>query len=122
MANYDDESHITGNLTAEQVAEAVLHKKYGVDVRKAIAQGFGLCATYEDIKQMRDDLSNAQRDIKTLQSRLDQVEAAQKKLDNLKNAVDKLNAAVFGTDSVSVDYSEITEKEEKNKAQEVNLD
>lgn len=36
----DDTTHVSGKLTPEQIGEAIRHKKFGVDMRETIAQGF----------------------------------------------------------------------------------
>lgn len=46
MSNYFDNSHIDGKqLTPQQIADAIRHKKFGVDVREAMAQGLEYCMT-----------------------------------------------------------------------------
>lgn len=45
---FDDTEH-----TMKQIAEAIRHKMYGVDVREAIAQGFELM--YQKIADLEDD-------------------------------------------------------------------
>ena len=36
----DDANHISGQLTPSQIGEAIRRKKFGIDMREAIAQGF----------------------------------------------------------------------------------
>ena len=115
----DDDTHITGQITFEQIAEAIRHKKYGRDMREAIAQGFeqfigllgrvskleseysDLQSKYNDIiDRLNDDeneIHDLQGDVKALNQRCDKIE--EKHNDDIKEVtalVDKLNKAVFG--------------------------
>ena len=36
MVEYDA-THVTGRLTTQEIAEAIRHKKYGVDMRETLA-------------------------------------------------------------------------------------
>ena len=115
----DDDTHITGQITFSQIAEAIRHKKYGRDMREAIAQGFeqfigllgrvskleseysDLQSKYNDIiGRLNDDeneIHDLQGDVKALNQRCDKIE--EKHNDDIKEVtalVDKLNKAVFG--------------------------
>lgn len=63
----DDDTHITGQITFEQIAEAIRHKKYGRDMREAIAQGFeqfiGLLGRVSDLESEYSDLLGKYNDI-----------------------------------------------------------
>ena len=113
VATYD-ETHITGKLTASEIAEAVRHKKYGVDVREAIAQGF------EALESREEEVIR----ISKLEQRVEKLEEENselQKIKGLKEQLDRLNDAVFGTGSKPIDYSEITKRDEKNEAKELKL-
>ena len=60
MANYFDSSHIDGKkLTPQQIADAIRHKKFGVDVREAMAQGLEYCMTQaQKMDKLEQDLNN----------------------------------------------------------------
>lgn len=70
----DDDTHITGQITSAQIAEAIRHKKYGRDMREAIAQGFeqfigilgrvsNLESEYSDLQSKYSDLLSKYNDI-----------------------------------------------------------
>lgn len=62
--SFDDSDH-----TMKQIAEAIRHKMYGVDVREAIAQGFELM--YTKIAELEgDDDGNDQNALEKLEKRL----------------------------------------------------
>lgn len=61
---FDDSDH-----TMEQIAEAIRHKMYGVDVREAIAQGLELM--YKKIAELEDDDgTDAKDELAQLEKRL----------------------------------------------------
>ena len=63
----DDDTHITGQITFSQIAEAIRHKKYGRDMREAIAQGFeqfiGILQRVSDLESEYNDLLGKYKDI-----------------------------------------------------------
>lgn len=63
----DDDTHITGQITFEQIAEAIRHKKYGRDMREAIAQGFeqfiGILQRMSDLESKYSDLQSKYSDL-----------------------------------------------------------
>lgn len=107
----DDDTHITGQITSAQIAEAIRHKKYGRDMREAIAQGFeqfigilqlvsnleseysDLLGKYNDIVgRLNDDeneIHDLQGDIKDLNQRCDKIE--EKHSDDIKALTEKHN-------------------------------
>lgn len=123
----DDDTHITGQITFSQIAEAIRHKKYGRDMREAIAQGFeqfigilqrvsnleseynnlqseysDLLSKYNDIiGRLNDDeneIHNVQGDVKALTKKHnDDSEATNQRLT-------KLEEAVFGYGEYEVNY------------------
>lgn len=98
MANYFDNSHIDGQkLTPQQIADAIRHKKIGVDVREAMAQGLEYCMTQaQKVDTIKSDVST------------------------IKNEMDKLNTAVFGDGAVPIDNQNTNDNSVK--AEEVNFD
>lgn len=115
----DDDTHITGKITFAQIAEAIRHKKYGRDMREAIAQGFeqfidilqrvsNLESEYSDLldeyNAVNSRLDDAERKIRDLQDknialnqRCDKIE--EKHNDDIKavqEQLDRLNNVVFG--------------------------
>lgn len=107
----DDDTHITGQITFEQIAEAIRHKKYGRDMREAIAQGFeqfigifqrvsnleseysDLLGKYNDVIGRLNDneteIHSLQGDVKVLNQRCDKIE--EKHNDDIKALTDKHN-------------------------------
>ena len=63
----DDDTHITGQITFSQIAEAIRHKKYGRDMREAIAQGFeqfiGILQRMSDLESKYSDLQSKYSDL-----------------------------------------------------------
>ena len=123
----DDDTHITGQITFSQIAEAIRHKKYGRDMREAIAQGFeqfigifqrvsnleseysDLLGKYNDIiGRLNDDeteIHDLQGDVKALSQRCDKIE--EKHNDDIKavqEQLDRLNQAVLGYGEYEVNY------------------
>ena len=123
----DDDTHITGQITFSQIAEAIRHKKYGRDMREAIAQGFeqfigilqrvsnleseysDLLGKYNDIiRRLNDDeteIHDLRGDVKVLNQRCDKIE--EKHNDDIKavqEQLDRLNQAVFGYGEYEVNY------------------
>lgn len=123
----DDDTHITGQITFEQIAEAIRHKKYGRDMREAIAQGFeqfigllgrvskleseysDLQSKYNDIIGRLNDDENEIHDLQdkniALSQRCDKIE--EKHNDDIKKVqgqLDRLNQAVFGYGAYEVNY------------------
>ena len=129
----DDDTHITGQITFSQIAEAIRHKKYGRDMREAIAQGFeqfigilhrvsdleseynDLLGKYKDIiGRLNDDeneIHDLQGDVKALNQRCDKIE--EKHNDDIKavqEQLDRLNNVVFGHVH-EVNYDKIPEQD-----------
>ena len=90
MSNYFDNSHIDGKqLTPQQIADAIRHKKFGVDVREAIAQGFeqfiGLLGR---VRNLESEYSDLQGDVKALtEKHNDDIDATNQRLTKLEKAV-----------------------------------
>lgn len=123
----DDGTHITGQITFSQIAEAIRHKKYGRDMREAIAQGFeqfigilrrvsdleseyrDLLSKYNDIAgRLNNDekeINDLQGDVRDLNQRCDKIE--EKHNDDIKavqEQLDRLNQAVFGYGEFEINY------------------
>lgn len=85
--SFDDSDH-----TMKQIAEAIRHKMYGVDVREAIAQGFELM--YKKIAELEgDDDGNDQNALEKLEKRLNaRIDRITMGTDNetIRNAVESI--------------------------------
>ena len=115
----DDDTHITGQITSAQIAEAIRHKKYGRDMREAIAQGFeqfigilqrvsNLESEYSDLQSEYSDLLSKYNDIigrlnddeNKIRGLQGDIEALSKKhnddIEAINQRLTKLEDAVFG--------------------------
>lgn len=123
MANYFDNSHIDGKqLTPQQIADAIRHKKFGVDVREAMAQGLEYCMTQaQKVDKLESDLSNLDKRVTLLEVLPNEVTDIKESIGTINKQIDKLNVAVFGDGAVPID-TPIDSNNQINKAQEVHLD
>lgn len=123
MANYFDNSHIDGKqLTPQQIADAIRHKKFGVDVREAMAQGLEYCMTQtQKVDKLESDLSDLNKRVTALEVLPNEIAEVKRDIETINKQVDKLNVAVFGDGAVPID-TPIDSNNQTNKAQEVHLD
>ena len=123
MSNYFDNSHIDGKqLTPQQIADAIRHKKFGVDVREAMAQGLEYCMTQaQKVDKLEQDLSNLDKRVTWLEVLPSEVAEIEQDIGTINKQIDKLNLAVFGDGAVPID-TPIDSNNQTNKAQEVHLD
>lgn len=99
----DDANHISGQLTPNQIGEAIRRKKYGRDMREAIAQGFEYFqGLWEKLDILDSKYSEILQDYQNLDTRVgncekaisdlsDEVGAVKKQLSDHIDAQDKLN-------------------------------
>lgn len=102
----DDDTHITGQITSAQIAEAIRHKKYGRDMREAIAQGFeqfigilqrvsNLESEYSDLLGKYNDivgrLNDDENEIHDLQG---DVNALTRRVNDLNETIEKQDARI----------------------------
>lgn len=132
----DDANHISGQLTPIQIGEAIRRKKYGRDMREAIAQGFeqfigildrvsNLESEYSDLLSKYNDiigrLNDDENKIRGLQG---DINALSKKHNDDSEAVqeqlDRLNHAVFGYGEYEVNYE--TPPKTTDHVSEINTD
>ena len=123
MSNYFDNSHIDGKqLTPQQIADAIRHKKFGVDVREAMAQGLEYCMTQaQKVDKLEQDLSNLDKRVTWLEVLPSEVAEIEQDIGAINKQIDKLNVAVFGDGAVPID-TPTDQSSQINKAQEVHLD
>ena len=122
MSNYFDNSHIDGKqLTPKQIADAIRHKKFGVDVREAMAQGLEYCMTQaQKVDKLEQDLSNLDKRVTWLEVLPNEVAGIEQDIGTINDEINKLNVAVFGDGAVPID-TQIDSNNQTNKAQEVHL-
>ena len=123
MANYFNNSHIDGKqLTPKQIADAIRHKKFGVDVREAMAQGLEYCMTQaQKVDKLEQDLSNLDKRVTWLEVLPSEVAEVKRDIGTINTQVAKLNLAVFGDGAIPIDDPVYQDNHDK-KAQEVHLD
>ena len=131
MANYFDNSHIDGKqLTPQQIADAIRHKKFGVDVREAMAQGLEYCMEQaQKVDKLEQDLSNLDKRVvalETLPSEVAGIEqdigAINKSIQTIENEITKLNHAVFGDGATEIQTINYSQDNHSKLAKEVKLD
>lgn len=131
MANYFDNNHIDGKqLTPQQIADAIRHKKFGVDVREAMAQGLEYCmAQAQKVDKLEQDLNNLDKrvtSLETLPSEIAEIKqgigAINKNIETIENEITKLNHAVFGDGATEIQTISYSQENHSQLAKEVNLD
>ena len=131
MANYFDNSHIDGKqLTPQQIADAIRHKKFGVDVREAMAQGLEYCMTQaQKVDKLEQDLSNLDKRVtwlEVLPSEVAEIKqdigTINKDIETIENQITKLNHAVFGDGATEIQTTSYSQENHSQLAKEVNLD
>lgn len=123
MSNYFDTSHIDGKqLTPQQIADAIRHKKFGVDVREAMAQGLEYCMEQaQKVDKLEQDLNNLNKRVTALEVLPTEVAEVKRDIGTINNEVAKLNLAVFGDGAIPIDDPVYQDNHDK-RAQEVHLD
>lgn len=124
MANYFDNSHIDGKqLTPKQIADAIRHKKFGVDVREAMAQGLEYCMTQaQKVDKLEQDLSNLDKRVTALEVLPSEVTNIKESIGTINKQINKLNLAVFGDGATAVHTITSNRDNHSQLAKEVKLD
>lgn len=124
MANYFDSSHIDGKqLTPQQIADAIRHKKFGVDVREAMAQGLEYCMTQaQKVDKLESDLSNLSKRVTKLEALPNEVVDIKESIGTINKQIDKLNVAVFGDGATAVSIDSQNDINNTKKAKGINID
>ena len=140
----DDDTHITGQITFSQIAEAIRHKKYGRDMREAIAQGFEyfqglwekldiLDSKYSEILQDYQNLdsrvgncekaiSDLSDEVVTVKKQLsDHIDAQEKLNKNYDQRLQRLEAAIFNAEYIN-DTDDNPDVDHSAKVSEINDD
>lgn len=100
MSNYFDNSHIDGKqLTPQQIADAIRHKKFGVDVREAMAQGLEYCMTQaQKVDKLEQDLSNLDKRVTWLEVLPSEVAGIEQDIGTINKQIDKLESDLSNLD------------------------
>lgn len=123
MANYFDNSHIDGQkLTPQQIADAIRHKKFGVDVREAMAQGLEYCIVQaQKVDKLESDVSNLSKRVTALEVLPSEVAEVKRDIGTINEEITKLKNAVFGDGAIPIDDPVYQDNHDK-RAQEVHFD
>lgn len=124
MANYFDNSHIDGKqLTPQQIADAIRHKKFGVDVREAMAQGLEYCMTQaQKVDRLEQDLSDLSKRVTALEVLPSEVAEVKRDIGTINKQIDKLNVAVFGDGATEISIDSQNDINNTKKAKGISID
>lgn len=131
MANYFDNSHIDGKqLTPQQIADAIRHKKFGVDVREAMAQGLEYCMTQaQKVDKLEQDLSDLSKRVTALEVLPNEVAEVKRyigtinrDIETIGSEITKLNHAVFGDGATAVSIDSPNDINNLKKAKGISID
>lgn len=124
MANYFDNTHIDGKqLTPQQIADAIRHKKFGVDVREAMAQGLEYCMTQAQmVDKLESDLSSLNKRVTSLEVLPNEVAEVKRDIGTINKQIDKLNVAVFGDGATAVSIDDQSDINNVKKAKGISID
>lgn len=124
MANYFDSSHIDGKqLTPQQIADAIRHKKFGVDVREAMAQGLEYCMKQaQKVDKLEQDLSSLDKRVTALEVLPNEVTDIKECIGTINKQIDKLNLAVFGDGAAEISIDGQNDINNVKKAKGISID
>ena len=121
--NYFDNSHIDGKqLTPQQIADAIRHKKFGVDVREAMAQGLEYCMEQaQKVDKLEQDLSNLDKRVTSLETLPSEVAGIEQDIGTINDEINKLNIAVFGDGATEISIDSQNDINNTKKAKGIRL-
>lgn len=124
MANYFDTTHIDGKkLTPEEIGDAIRHKKFGVDVREAMAQGLEYCMTQaQKVDKLESDLSDLSKRVIALEVLPNEVTNIKGSIGTINKQIDKLNLAVFGDGATEISIDSQNDINNTKKAKGISID
>ena len=109
MSNYFDNSHIDGKqLTPQQIADAIRHKKFGVDVREAMAQGLEYCMTQaQKVDKLEQDLSNLDERVTALEVLPSEIAEVTSEVAEVKRDISNLDKRVTALEVLPSEVAEV---------------
>ena len=109
MSNYFDNSHIDGkHLTPQQIADAIRHKKFGVDVREAMAQGLEYCMTQaQKVDKLEQDLSNLDERVTALEVLPSEIAEVTSEVAEVKRDISNLDKRVIALEVLPSEVAEV---------------
>lgn len=124
VANYFDITHIDGKqLTPGEIADAIRHKKFGIDVREAMAQGLEYCMRQaQKVDTLETDVKNLDERVTKLESLPSEVTKIKQDIVDINREITKLKTAVFGDGATAVHTISSNEDNHSQIAEEVKLD
>lgn len=123
VANYFDTTHIDGKqLTPGEIADAIRHKKFGIDVREAMAQGLEYCMRQaQKVDTLETDVKNLDERVTKLEVLPSKVTKIEQDIVDINRDITKLKTAVFGDGAIPINDPVFEDNHDK-RAQEVHLD
>ena len=121
--NYFDTTHIDGKkLTPEEIGDAIRHKKFGVDVREAMAQDLEYCMRQaQKVDTLETEVKNLDERVTSLETLPNEVTKIEQDIVDINRDITKLKTAVFGDGAIPIDDPVFEDNHDK-RAQEVHLD
>ncbi|MFY0445873.1 hypothetical protein ACOMNI_05940 [Lactobacillus gasseri] len=124
MANYFDTTHIDGKkLTPEEIGNAIRHKKFGIDVREAMAQGLEYCMRQaQKVDVLETEVKNLDERVTKLEALPSEVADIKQDIVDINIEITKLKTAVFGDGATAVSLDNGKSDTENRKAKEISID
>lgn len=122
--NYFDTTHIDGKkLTSEEIGDAIRHKKFGVDVREAMAQALEYCMRQaQKVDTLETEVKNLDERVTKLEVLPSEVTKIKQDIGDINIEITKLKTAVFGDGATAVSLDDGKFDTEKRKAKEISID
>lgn len=122
--NYFDTTHIDGKkLTPEEIGDAIRHKKFGVDVREAMAQALKYCMRQaQKVDVLETEVKNLDERVTKLEVLPDKVADIKRDIGTINEEITKLKTAVFGDGATEILIDSQSDINNVNKAKGISID